>query len=74
VGEVSVSYSDSVLNRGTEPIVYFRIGFVLKLGLVLPVSIMGIGMGSPFLFLGFQLWSLMQTNLGPFIIAMILTF
>jgi hypothetical protein len=50
VGEVSVSYSDSVLNRGTEPIVSFRIGFVLKLGLVLPVSIMGIGMGSPFCF------------------------
>jgi len=28
--------------------------------------------GFPFLFLGFQVWLVMQTNLGPFTIAMIL--
>ena len=47
-GEISVSDSDSVLNRGTERIIRFRLGFVLKLGLVLPVSIVRKGMGSPF--------------------------
>ena len=41
VGELSVSDSDFVLDRGTEPIIRFRLGFVLKLGLVIPVSIMG---------------------------------
>ena len=30
--------------------------------------------GLPFMFLGFQVWKLMQTNLGPFVIAMILIF
>jgi len=44
LGESSVSYTDSVLNRGTEPIIRFRLGFVLKFGLVLPVSIIGMGM------------------------------
>jgi len=48
VGEVSVSHSDSVLNRVSEPIIRFRLGFVLILGLVLPFSIMG--MLSRFLF------------------------
>ena len=46
VGELSVSDSDSVLNRGTEPIIRFRLGFVLKLRLVPAVSIMGMGMRS----------------------------
>ena len=72
VGEVSVSDSVSVLNRGIEPITRFCLGF-FKLVLVLPVSILGIGMGF-LLFLGFTEWLLMQTNLGPFIIATILTF
>jgi len=73
VGESSVSDSDSVLNRGTEPIIRFRLGFFLKLGFVSPVSIMGMGMGYR-LFLCVQVWILKQTNLGPFFIAMILTF
>jgi len=47
-GEASFSDSASVLNRGSEPITRFHLGFVLKLGLVLPVSVMGIRMGSPF--------------------------
>ena len=46
VGELYVSDSDTVLNTGTEPIIRFHSGFVLKLGLVLPVSIIGMGMGS----------------------------
>ena len=50
VGELSVSDSISVLNRGTQPIIRFRLGFVLKLGLVLHVSIIGMGMGFPFCF------------------------
>jgi hypothetical protein len=74
VGELSVSDSDTLSNRGTEPIIRFRLGFVLKLGLVIPVSIIGIGMGSRFLFVGFQVWILKQANLGPFIISMNLTF
>jgi len=48
VGKSSVSDSVSVLNRGTEPIIRFRLGFVLKLGLVLLVSIIGMGMGTVF--------------------------
>ena len=39
VGDISIS--DSVLKNGTEPIIFFRLSYVLKLGLVLPVSIMG---------------------------------
>ena len=50
MGEKSFSNSDSVLNRGTEPITRFRLGFVLKLGLVLQIPIIGIGMGSRFVF------------------------
>jgi len=69
-GEVSVSDSDSVLNIGTEPIIRFRLGFVLKLGLVLPVSITSIVMVPVFV----SRFLSMQTNLGPFIIAMILIF
>jgi len=71
VGESPVSSADYILNGGTEPILRFHLGFVLKRGLVLPVSIMR--MGSIF-FLGFQVRILMQTNLGQFIIAMIPTF
>jgi len=74
VNEASVSDSDSPLNRGTEPIIRFRLDFVLKRGLVYPVSIMGMMMFSRFLFLGFQVRILVQTNLGPIITAMILTF
>ena len=44
------SDSDSVLNRGTEPIICFIFGFALKYGFVLPAPIMGIGMGSRFCF------------------------
>jgi hypothetical protein len=50
VSESSVSDTDSVLKKGTEPIMPFRLGFVLKLGLILPVSIMGMEMGSRFCF------------------------
>ena len=45
-GKVSVSDSDYVLNIGTEPIT----PFVLKLGFVPPVSMMGMGIGSRFRF------------------------
>ena len=48
VGEVSVSDTYSVLIRGIEPIIRFRLGFVLKLGLALLVEV--IGMGSRFCF------------------------
>jgi hypothetical protein len=44
VGDSSVSDSDSDLNRGTEPIIRFHLGFFLKLDFVLTVSIMGMGM------------------------------
>jgi hypothetical protein len=50
VGESFVSDSDSVLNRGTEPFILFRLGYVLKLGLVLTVSIMGMGIDSRYSF------------------------
>ena len=43
-GETFVSDSDSVLNRGIESI----ISSYLKLGLVLPISIMRMGIGSRF--------------------------
>ena len=48
IGELSVSDSITVLKRGTEPIIRFRSGFVLKLGLVLHLSIIGLGIGSRF--------------------------
>jgi len=54
MGEKSVSDSDSILNRGTEPNIRFRLCFVLKLGLLLPVSIMGMGMLSRFYFSVFK--------------------
>jgi len=73
-GEASVSDSESLLNRGTEPIIRFCLGYVLKLGFVLPVSIMGMGLASRFLFLGFQEWNLKQTNLDLFIKTLTLTF
>ena len=46
VGESCVSDLDSDLNKGTEPIIHFRLGFVLKLGLLQRVSIMGMVMCS----------------------------
>jgi len=45
IGETSGSDSVSILNRGTDPMISFRLGFC-KGGLVLPVSIMGMVMGS----------------------------
>ena len=45
VGEASVSDTDSVSNRGTEPIILFRLGFVITPAVVLPVSMMGMGIG-----------------------------
>jgi len=48
VGEASVSVSEAVLDRGTKAIIRFRLGFILKVGFLLPVSIMG--MGSRFCF------------------------
>ena len=50
IGETSGSDSKYVLNSGTEPVILFRLGFVLKLGSALPVSIMGMGLGSRFCF------------------------
>jgi len=73
VGEVFVSDSDSVLNRHRTTYTFlFRLRF--KVDLVLRVSIMVIGNGCPFLFLGFQVSILMLRNVGPFIIAMFFTF
>jgi hypothetical protein len=56
MGEEMVSDSDSndfVLHIGTELII--RFGFFSELGLVLPVSIIGIGMGSRFRFSGLSM-------------------
>jgi len=52
VGEASVSDSDSVLNSNNERIIRFCLGFLFKLGKLLPVSIMG--MGSRFRFAVFK--------------------
>ena len=73
-GEAYVSVSDSVLNRCTESIIRFILGFVLKLVILPPVPIMGMELGSCFIFLGFQVWTLMQTNLDPLILDKNLTF
>ena len=43
---MSVYDSDSILNRGTEPIIRFRLCFFFKLGSALPVSITGMRMCS----------------------------
>ena len=48
VGLVSVSDSDTLLNRDTDPIIRFRLGYVLKLGYVPPVSNIRMGMCSTF--------------------------
>ena len=51
MGEETVSDSDSnysVLNIGTELII--RFGLVLKIGIVFPVTIIGVGMASRFCF------------------------
>ena len=54
-GKESVSESESnvsVLNRGNEPIIRIRFGFVFKLGCVPPVSKLVLGW-VPVLFFGF---------------------
>ena len=43
VGKVPLSDSELILNSGTEPIIRFRLGFVLKLGFVPTVSILELG-------------------------------
>jgi len=53
---IFVSNSDSVLKRDTEPIMRFRLGFVLKFGCILLISILGIGIISR-IFLFFK-WGL----------------
>jgi len=53
IREASVSDTDSklsVLNRGTEQIIRFPLDFVLKLGVVLLASTMGMGISSRFCF------------------------
>jgi len=64
--------SNSVLNRGTKAILRFRFGFVFKLGLVLPVSIKGKGMGSRFLISSNR--GLEVDELGPFLIIVVFSF
>ena len=51
MGKASVSDSESnlgVSNRGTGTIIRFLLRYVLKLGFVIPVSTMGLGIGSRF--------------------------
>jgi len=51
----------------------FPFGFRFKTRLATARFYSGNGDGFPFFFLGFQVWVLMQTNFGPFVIAVILS-
>jgi len=53
-GEAFLCNSNFVLTRGTEPIIRFRLCFILILGLVLAESVIGMGMGCRFFFWVFK--------------------